>query len=1311
VQASSVYAPSAHLLDGELDMEDYSSAYTNGGVQPDSDLADSEYEVEEPQFESYEGSLATEETLPTFYLDYGYGGGSRKLLTLPTEIVNCTTKNSTTNVTSTKQVAFQNCTGNVTLLNATRIVLPTDLVNCTTANITTNGTQTTTVLQSAIVQLRNCSGNYTVLPLGSSSSSTGVAPPTGVWSCTPFGACGFYAGSSTCYQYRNCTCSGGVCDNANQPSTVGTCGCQFTYANQYGFYSPCSVTCGPGTQTRSASCFRSDGAVAAANQCAAPVNMSISCSYGNCLSWRAGGWGSCIGTCGTGYQQQTVDCFDTTLNEVHAGSCPNAQPPTQQPCPLQHCYSWQINGWATCPLTCGLAQQTRTIQCRDDTANTNAASGFCGAPPPTIQTCASPSTIPHCFEWRTDVWSGCSQPVCGNGIQTRNVTCYDLTADTLTSNSNCAAGSKPPTQQACIVAHCYAWQPGSFGSCSVTCGNGIQTRTNNCQDLTFAIAASDPTLCGTPPTSTQVCQSPTPPHCYAWQTAPWSAVSVPCGPGFQTRDVYCYDLTGGATVVDSFCSGAGAKPVTQQNAQIAPCYSWTIAAWSSCSTTCGAGTQTRSVICSDVSTTPGTPITVGDSQCIPSVPKPVTQQACQVAFCYAWVPTVYGPCSVPCSFGTWTRTFTCKEVQSQDDNPSYYCSGVTPTTIAPCITQQCTDSSLVALTPSVSSLSPAFAPGTTSYTLSVASVVSSVTLTGVVNQPDATIQYTPAQGSVTGLAYGTPQVVTIRVLAQNTGIQTNYVVTVSRQPSNDARLATFTTDSPNAVLSPAFVSTLQSYAMFVPDAVSTFTPSFTTVHPSATTAYSFVPALPLTPNGGITTLNVTGRAQDTTTTFVYTVQVTRGRSSVAYLTNDAFGLVPSISTLSPTFNQGLFFYTLAANVIAATTQMNIRMRPQDATSTVSIKVNNANDVVMTTDTDFPVALDVGDNLIAVKVLAGNRADYNVYQLLVHRLSSDNTLAALDTSASPTSTISPSFLPGTTSYTLRVSAAVSTINIYATFSYTKVQASSPFQYTSTSGTTTTGGACGGPCQMGTGSLPALPLLSGDNVIQMTIKPEDNSTPKVYNLTIHRSSSLAAAASIGFSGGLTLSPTFATGTTSYTMTVPSGTSSTTVTVTPSYSLAFCQYTFNQVQGTYVSLANGIASASFALPYGDLEIDVNCISEDGLASQLYAIRAHRLAIDSQMKSLTVSSSAITPTFASATLNYNTITTDATVSAQVITNNIYATFEYTFNGGANTPVAPGATTISGLLPNIGANTLSIRVTSEDTGSATIYNLSAHTP
>jgi hypothetical protein len=123
--------------------------------------------------------------------------------------------------------------------------------------------------------------------------------------------------------------------------------------------------------------------------------------------------------------------------------------------------------------------------------------------------------------------------------------------------------------------------------------------------------------------------------------------------------------------------------------------------------------------------------------------------------------------------------------------------------------------------------------------------------------------------------------------------------------------------------------------------------------------------------------------------------------------------------------------------------------------------------------------------------------YCVLSFRVHRLSNDNTLAGLDTSAFSVASISPTFASNTTSYTLSVPNGVSTINIYATYSNLNVQPSSPFSYKNSGGTTTSGGACGGTCVMGTGSLPALPLLAGDNNITMVIRPEDNSLAKIYS----------------------------------------------------------------------------------------------------------------------------------------------------------------------------------------------------------------------
>ncbi|MFH1781432.1 MAG: thrombospondin type-1 domain-containing protein [Patescibacteria group bacterium] len=93
---------------------------------------------------------------------------------------------------------------------------------------------------------------------------------------------------------------------------------------------------------------------------------------------------------------------------------------------------------------------------------------------------------------------------------------------------------------------------------------------------------------------------------YSWQTSSWGDCSVPCEGGTQTRDVWCQRQDG--TNMGSDCdiySGCECvtKPVTSQECNTQPCYTYSYTGWScgSCSVSCGGGiiTCTRSCQRSD----------------------------------------------------------------------------------------------------------------------------------------------------------------------------------------------------------------------------------------------------------------------------------------------------------------------------------------------------------------------------------------------------------------------------------------------------------------------------------------------------------------------------------------------------------------------------------------------------------------------------------------------------------------------------------------------------------------------------------------
>lgn len=92
---------------------------------------------------------------------------------------------------------------------------------------------------------------------------------------------------------------------------------------------------------------------------------------------------------------------------------------------------------------------------------------------------------------------------------------------------------------------------------------------------------------------------------YDWTFAPYGTCSATCGGGVQTRRIMCNSRTSLKEVDPILCDGSNKPPETQACAQETCPPKWIENEWSKCSAPCGSGngTQTREVKCAEISST------------------------------------------------------------------------------------------------------------------------------------------------------------------------------------------------------------------------------------------------------------------------------------------------------------------------------------------------------------------------------------------------------------------------------------------------------------------------------------------------------------------------------------------------------------------------------------------------------------------------------------------------------------------------------------------------------------------------------------
>ena len=346
------------------------------------------------------------------------------------------------------------------------------------------------------------------------------------------------------------------------------------------------------------------------------------------------------------------------------------------------------------------------------------------------------------------------------------------------------------------------------------------------------------------------------------------------------------------------------------------------------------------------------------------------------------------------------------------------------------------DANLRSLAVNPGNMTPAFDSATTEYTVNVTHDIEEVTFMWEVNDSEASSEADPEDADDATEDHqlelgdkGSNTPLTITVTAED-GTEKVYTVTVRRpeEPvTDDATLSNLTIDEGS--LDPAFDPDVTEYTVGVPHTVEQVTIQWNEAHEDATSEADPSDAddqtdghqVDLGDKGEATTLTITVTAADGNTTEEYTVVVTRLFNDDATLAD----LAVDPGVLDPVFAPADTMY--ATSVEYDVEEVTVTWELNDTNASATANLGDADDQ---TDGHQVTLLGEGDTTrFTITVTAENGDTTQAYHLAVARDEgppSDD--ASLDELAVTGQTMTPSFRPDRTSYSVNVTHDIDEVSV-------------------------------------------------------------------------------------------------------------------------------------------------------------------------------------------------------------------------------------------------------------------------------------------